>query len=1208
MSAYSNRPFKGIPVHDDDVRVVAYRSPFEQEKAETFFGPGLTIREIVDRVGCGARHPFKVTIYGVEVPAEYWHIVKPKPGTVVVMIALAKAPIGAIFAAIGAAVTSFQAFVSGLGFLGKILMAGLSIGFNLLINSLFAPPKPEQPKQPKEGYNFAGSRNQATPFDPIPVNLGYNRVTPVLLAQTYTEDVGDDQYINLKMTGGYGPCQWSDIRIGDTPIGEFDDCDYETREGWSSDTETTIYNRYVTEETLGITLEGPDDATPTTYKPQTRYTQSNVNKIGVNFYYPSGLIRYDSEGKKRSITSTLKIRYRPYPGGGAWTNRPDLVTTRKTQDPIRVGDVWTVTAGPQYEVEIYRENPEPPANATAQRYQTVIWGSLKGFRRGQPVTCPIPLTEIAVRIRATGQLSGTVDTLNAVLKSYVAKKWYSGSWHNDELSNRPHDLFRHVLQGAANARPRTDSQINLTAIQNWGNYCNTQGFTYNRPIQDQSSVFDTCQRIAAAGRATMIFTDNKWSVVYDDANPAPVAMFTPRNSWGFEGKHSYIDMPHGFRVQFPNELKRYVQDERVVYDDGYSAANATKIEGLDLPGITHPDLIYRHARFHLAQLRLRPATYQFYTDFEALRLTRGDRIYVQQDIMLVGAGSGRVTGVSGQYVTFDEEQILGGSPYIMRFRKTSDGTFFTRQVVDGQTGRRTMLLLNDIGGTVTTMPSIGDIWTIGPSGSDSGVYRVSGIEPQDDLSFLVTCVDDAPEIDNADTGTIPPFDSNVVEPVDIYTLAPTGLSTQTTPYQQGNVWLGEVVFAWVAPAYGNVVRYNTQYYDDGKWYNGPSVAAPTAQVTFRNLAGDTYRFRVRAVFDTGDISGWAATSDTNLNYLSTPPITVPNFQVNTVGTNNILSWNSVPGCTYEVRYISSGTVDWNNGIVLATGITATNYTTAGVVGTYLIKAVNQFGVKSNTAAQVFTNISQIMGMNAVTTTSQHPTFSGTKTNTTVVSNVLKLSAITGGVQPEGYYEFAAAVDLSAIYTSRLTFDIAAVGEDVANVMSTWTTLAGVPALDQSAQSDWGVELQMKTSTDGTNYTADWVVVQPGDVTARAFKFRLRLWGYQADPDIALATVTPAVSTLTVKIDMPDRVFGESNLSSTTSGLVVTFANPFKGLAGVGIAIQNQAQGDYYVLSNKAGGANTEPEVDGFKVVIRNSGGTAIDKKFNYVARGWGQKV
>jgi len=275
-------------------------------------------------------------------------------------------------------------------------------------------------------------------------------------------------------------------------------------------------------------------------------------------------------------------------------------------------------------------------------------------------------------------------------------------------------------------------------------------------------------------------------------------------------------------------------------------------------------------------------------------------------------------------------------------------------------------------------------------------------------------------------------------------------------------------------------------FDDGLWRTGPSATSPTTSVRFRNLPGDTYYFRVRARFQSGDISNWATTSVVNMTYLSTPPPSVTNFRIATVGSISTLTWTGVTSqqVTYEIRYVSpGGTVAWNNGLMIATGLTATTFQTAAAVGSYMIKAVTSQNVKSINEAIITTNILNIAGVNVVTAITESPGFAGTKTDTTVTGGVLRLTPITGGVEPVGYYQFASTYDLGEVFTSRLSAVVVAVGDTVNNTMSTWTTLAAVTALDPSSQSDWFVELQMQTSQDASVFT-DWIPFTAGDVTAR----------------------------------------------------------------------------------------------------------------------------
>ena len=49
-----------------------------------------------------------------------------------------------------------------------------------------------------------------------------SRTVPPLGALPYTETVGDTQYLRMLFVWGYGPLEISDLRIGETPLSEFE--------------------------------------------------------------------------------------------------------------------------------------------------------------------------------------------------------------------------------------------------------------------------------------------------------------------------------------------------------------------------------------------------------------------------------------------------------------------------------------------------------------------------------------------------------------------------------------------------------------------------------------------------------------------------------------------------------------------------------------------------------------------------------------------------------------------------------------------------------------------------------------------------------------------------------------------------------------------------------------------------------------------------
>ena len=94
----------------------------------------------------------------------------------------------------------------------------------------------------------------------------------------------------------------------------------------------------------------------------------------------------------------------------------------------------------------------------------------------------------------------------------------------------------------------------------------------------------------------------------------PQPALTPHNSWGFEGVKNLPDIPHGLRVNFYNQDKGYQEDETIVYDVGYGEANASLFENITLPGVTKSSLVIDHARWHMAQVKLRPEVYSLNAD------------------------------------------------------------------------------------------------------------------------------------------------------------------------------------------------------------------------------------------------------------------------------------------------------------------------------------------------------------------------------------------------------------------------------------------------------------------------------------------------------------------------------------------------------------------------------------------------------------------
>lgn len=131
---------------------------------------------------------------------------------------------------------------------------------------------------------------------------------------------------------------------------------------------------------------------------------------------------------------------------------------------------------------------------------------------------------------------------------------------------------------------------------------------------------------------------------------------------GFSAKKEFLTEPvQGLRMRFLNETRDFQEDERVVYADGYNETNATNVIEWEQDGVTNPDLIWKHGRLRLAELRLRPEVYTLNAEAESLTLRRGEHVRCQHDVTLWGIISGRVVSRAlnsdGNLISIDLDEL-----------------------------------------------------------------------------------------------------------------------------------------------------------------------------------------------------------------------------------------------------------------------------------------------------------------------------------------------------------------------------------------------------------------------------------------------------------------------------------------------------------------------------------------------------------------------
>ena len=395
------------------------------------------------------------------------------------------------------------------------------------------------------------------------------------------------------------------------------------------------------------------------------------------------------------------------------------------------------------------------------------------------------------------------------------------------------------------------------------------------------------------------------------------------------------------------------------------------------------------------------------------------------------------------------------------------------------------------------------------------------------------------------------------------------------------------------------------------------------------IDGAIYNVRARAINVFGVRSEWA-TGNHEVIGKTAPPENVTGLTGNLIGNQYLLTWNAVPDLDlsyYRVRYASpdsGGSYENSVSLVPKVSRPATSVFVPARNGTYFVKAVDKLGLASITPTSIAldTNIAAVESLNLIQTINEAPDFNGTFDDTVELDEddalVLNTSVLfdavsgdfddasglfdggSGNVDAFGYYYFATAVDLGAIYISRCTAYVKHTRLDYVLLFDSAEGLfedrQGDFEGDVNAFDDTDVQIEARHTQDnpsGTPTWSDWQSFAVTDIRARAIQFRAKL-------STTDQQATPKVTQLSVNVDMPDRTISGNDVVSGAGAKVVTFAQGFRETPAIGIGAQDMQTGDYYEITSKSR--------TGFTITFKNSSGTAISRSFDYVAKGYGVEL
>ena len=1110
--------------------------------------------------------------------------------------------------------------------------AGLALVGTLALNAVFPPPKIDTPSLSGSGissdptFGFSQTKNTTRPYTNVPRVYGRNKVVPNYAAKPFIESNGSLQWMYLLFDFGHGPLQLEDLKIGENALSSYTNVTYAIHQSFVAGDTLSIYNKDVEQEGYSLKLANGIYRTVTTVQ--------NTNQAIIDFQFPQGLGKINTgTGNLESYSVDYSVEYRKV-GDSTWKSFEDLPyylagqyasvygtnqirCTASTAKPFFVSLTLNFATADQYEIRCLLITTDSTSQYT---YDDVYLAALRSIKNSAPIAPKVPHTIVEMKILATEQLNGVVDEFSAIATS-ILPVWNGVSWSNQATRN-PAWIYADVLRGKSSSSSIPDSRIDLAALLEWATWCNEP--SANEPskpkaqcdliINGSSTSWQVLKLVSATGDATPTVKSGKYSIAIDKEKTIPVQLFTPRNCSGFSAVRSFHEQPDALRVQFVDPDEEWQPREILVYDDGKNESNSTKFESIQLTGITNYHQAWRLGRRALAQGRLRQETYTITTGVENLLASRGDLVRLAYDVPKIGKGWGRVSAVSGQNISLDENFTTINIGDYLRIRKNNDvqSDFLVTAVVNSNTVT--------VSGSLTSITA-GQLAVYGPMSQISLDCLVKSVTPMADLKASIELVAYAPAIYTAETATIPPYsplistvDNLVPGPISNLQAAQNTVIINRYPYVS-------VSLSWIGSPPGAVaVGYEVYEKQNGNWirigvtqertfFAYSSVRLIDESGNKVNLYGKTLEFAVIGVSSTGQRLAITSASTCSITIVgdTIKPDPVPTFDVDLKNASTVtLEWtaSSSPDVDhYQIRYSPefSSTTSFEKGTIIAEKVPypGTSVSVPARFGTYMIKTIDTSGNISDNYTSIITPTKTLFDYEAIQEVTSG-TWTGDKFGLEVYESTKvrsKTSGVAGEYLADGYYYFPTTIDFGGIYPVRVSAAIVANGftqtETVA-ASTDWDAWMEVrTGTDISTLSDWGTLNTVTSLSYGEGDFGPWKAFHAGDFTGYLLQFRLRT---HSD----LESLGVSVSSATIEITSQYRVDGTYDVSGTIGGIRINFESPYQIRPSLSITQQGMITGDYFELSAQ--------DKEGFTIEFFNSSGTSVARTFDWVARGVGRKV
>ena len=701
----------------------------------------------------------------------------------------------------GLAAAGFGGAMTAGGFAANMVAAGIMMGGAMLINAVFPPPGLPNSATPSTGsptYSLSAQGNAARLGAPIPVNYGRMRIYPDFAAQPYSEYESNEQYLYQLFCIGQGENQISDIRLEDTPIANFAEVSTEIIPPLGK---VTLFHTAVVN---AAEAGGQDMSEAITLGPYiVNAVKTEISRIAVDVVFPGGLMGVDEDdGDEYSVGVSLQIgaelvddEGNPIGGGTTVYNGTISDCTRTAIRRTLAADV----APGRYRVTVSRSTDKGPDHEV----RNCQLGGIKGYLVDDNEYGDVTL--LAMRVRASANLSNNASRLVNVLNERLVPVWSPEGWSTPQINRNPAWAFADAVRSRYGG-DFADSELDLNGLHYLAGLFDSRGDKFDGRFDTEQSLWEALGKIGQVCRSGPVRQGNLIRCIRDQQTEVPSQVFGMANMSNFSVDYVMHDdrTADAVKVTYWDETRDYTETTITCQLPDDTADNPQEVT---LFGCTQYEQAWREGMYLAASNRERRQMVSWTTGLEGHIPTFGDLVIINHDLM--GAGQqfgGIVEAISGSVLTLSSDVDMSGEHWycILRDRYGAPSAPLPIEAVAPNQVR-----------VLDTLPYIEEDpsrepthYLIGQGAKVSWPVKITAITPEADNKITIAGCIESEFVHTVDQGVLPP------PPPEVKPLPPGLVINNLLATQGGTVHAPVIFLSWDIAVGAD--RYVIEYSADGR--------------------------------------------------------------------------------------------------------------------------------------------------------------------------------------------------------------------------------------------------------------------------------------------------------------------------------------------------------------------------------------------------------